>query len=102
MTTLFSLIMVLLISPWFMVLISQFLQKKFAWKPHQYFACVIRSYLWILVILGAASKLAYLEEKHWVAKDHLGTRHGIFPTKFDALSFDALKKESEILLGPRP
>lgn len=95
--------MVFLSTPWLMTSIAHGLEsRKLAWKPHQYFPSVIRSYLWALVILGVATKLSYLEEKHWIAQDHLGTREGSFSTKFEALTFEALKKECETLLGTRP
>lgn len=77
-------------------------KKKLALPSVQLVGTVIRSYLWAFVILGIASKLSYLEEKHWVTKDELGTRSGLFLTKAHALVFESLKKETETLLGPRP
>lgn len=95
--------MVFFITPWVVVIIrNKRRKKKLALPPVQLVETVVRSYLWAFVILGIASKLSYLEERHWVAKDELGARSGIFLTKAHALVFESLKKETETLLGPRP
>ena len=100
--SLFGLIMAFLLTPWLVISISRCAsEKRPAWKPHQLLPGVIRCYLWTIVILGISTKLSYLEEKYWVAQDKLGARSGLFDTKFEALTFDALKKESDTLLGPR-
>jgi len=90
-------------TPWLVFSIAQWIPaRSLAWQPHRALPGIVRCYLWSMTILGLATKLSYLEEKHWVAKDRLGAPEGLFSTKMKALTFDAVKKESEALLGPRP
>ena len=53
------------------------------------------AFLCSTILFGFLTKFFYLQEKAWVAKDELGAREGLHPTKLDAMIFESLLGEVE-------
>ncbi|YCM43495.1 hypothetical protein V2O64_19485 [Verrucomicrobiaceae bacterium 227] len=54
---------------------------------------MLPAFLCSVMIFGCLSKVFYLQEKSWVARDELGSRGGIYPTKVEAMIFESLRSE---------
>ena len=67
------------------------------WKGSQITTqgAVLPAFLCSVMIFGCLSKVFYLQEKSWVARDELGSRGGIYPTKMEAMIFESLGAEVE-------